>query len=60
MAMRSGRSIDLDILKKKKLARAVDKIKRRYGQYAIASALLLSAKENVPDRIAFGGVSELV
>jgi len=48
-----------DILKKKKLARAVDKIKRRYGQYAIASALLLSAKENVPDRIAFGGVSEL-
>ncbi|MFZ2202653.1 MAG: DNA polymerase IV [Microgenomates group bacterium] len=42
-----------NILKKKKLARAVDKIKRRYGQYVIASALMLPAKDNVPDRIAF-------
>lgn len=48
-----------NILKKKKLVAAVDKIKRRYGQYAIASALMLSAKKNVPDRIAFGGVREL-
>ncbi len=45
-----------NVLKKKKLAQAVDKIKRRYGQYAIASALTLPAKENVPDRIAFGGI----
>ena len=49
-----------NILKKKKLTHAIDKIKRRYGQYAITPALMLSAKENVPDRIAFGGVSELV
>ncbi|MEK7524896.1 MAG: hypothetical protein AAB548_00815 [Patescibacteria group bacterium] len=48
-----------NILKKKKLTHAVDKIKRRYGQYAIAPALMLSAKENVPDRIAFGGIREL-
>lgn len=49
-----------NILKKKKLVTAVDKIKRRYGQYAIASALMLPAKDNIPDRIAFGGVRELV
>ena len=49
-----------NILKKKKLTRAVDRIKRRYGQYTIASAMMLPAKENIPDRIAFGGVSELV
>lgn len=49
-----------NVLKKKKLTRAVDKIKRLYGQYILASALMLPAKENVPDRIAFGGVSELV
>lgn len=48
-----------NILKKKKLGHAVDKIKRRYGQYAIASALTLPAKDNIPDRIAFGGVREL-
>ena len=49
-----------NILKKRKLSHAIDKIKRRYGQYAITPALMLSARKNVPDRIAFGGVSELV
>ncbi len=48
-----------NVLSKKRLMKAVDKMKRRYGQYIIAPALMLPAKENVPDRIAFGAIREL-
>ncbi len=48
-----------DIEKKKELSRAVDEVNDRWGEYVITPARMISARENVPDRIAFGGVKEL-
>lgn len=48
-----------NVLKKKKLVWAIDKLNERYGDYVITPALMLGTRESVPDRISFGGVAEL-
>ena len=49
-----------DIGKKERLNEAVDKINSRWGDFVINPAKILQAKEYIQDRIAFGGVKELV
>lgn len=49
-----------DVLKKKKLVNAIDKINERWGDFVITPALMLGTSSAVPDRISFGGVRELV
>ncbi len=49
-----------DCLKKEKLFEAIDKINNRWGSFVLKPARMLFLKNNeVPDRIAFGGVKEL-
>ena len=48
-----------DIEKKESAVKAVDEINERWGEYVVTSARMLSAKDYVPDRIAFGNVKEL-
>jgi DNA polymerase-4 len=43
-----------------RLAAAVDEINARYGRHTVAPAAMLSARENVPDRISFGSVADLL
>lgn len=56
-------TLQLDIfhetIKKKSLTQAIDKINERWGEYVLTPARMLGTQENVPDRIAFGGVKEL-
>lgn len=49
-----------DIDKKKRLVEALDNINGRWGDFVITPARLLTAKGYVHDRIAFGGIKELV
>lgn len=49
-----------DINRKKRLVEALDDINSRWGDFVITPAKLLTAKEYVHDRIAFGGVKELL
>lgn len=39
--------------------KAVDDLNNRFGSYTVTPARVLEAKQNVPDRIAFGNVKEL-
>jgi DNA polymerase-4 len=48
-----------NIQRKKNLVNALDNITEKWGDFVITPALMLNAKEYVPDRIAFGGVKEL-
>lgn len=48
-----------DIEKKEKLVDSIDKINERWGEFVITPGRLLPAKDDVPDRIAFGNVKEL-
>lgn len=48
-----------NILKKRRLFKAVDRMKKRYGDYCLTPALMLGTADKVPDRISFGGVAEL-
>lgn len=48
-----------DIEKRESLVSSIDKINNRWGDYVVTPARMIWAKENVPDRIAFGGVKEL-
>ncbi len=48
-----------DVLKKGKLIRAMDKINDRFGDFVITPALMLGTKDNVPDRISFGGLDKI-
>jgi regulator of RNase E activity RraB len=48
-----------DLEKKENLVEAVDKINERWGKYVITPARMLGTQDNVPDRIAFGGIKEL-
>jgi DNA polymerase-4 len=41
------------------LTAACDQVNTRYGTYTITPARVLPAKQNIPDRIAFGNVKEL-
>ena len=48
-----------DLVKKEKLVAAVDKINERWGNFVLTPALMMDTGENVPDRVAFGGIKEL-
>lgn len=48
-----------DVVKKEKLVNAVDKVNRRWGNFAVAPARMMATENVVLDRIAFGGVKEL-
>ncbi len=45
--------------RKRMLARAVDNINDRYGEYVLTPALMMGMDELIIDRVAFGGVKEL-
>ena len=49
-----------DLNRKKRLIEALDDINERWGDFVITPGRILSAKEYVHDRIAFGGVKELI
>ncbi len=53
------RALFTDIDRDLSLSSACDAVNTRYGLYTITSARMLNAKENIPDRIAFGNVKEL-
>lgn len=61
LVKRQENQLDLfaDMLKKRRLVAAVDKVNRRWGDFVITPARMLIASQFVPDRIAFGGVKEL-
>jgi DNA polymerase-4 len=48
-----------DVIKKENLVKAIDRVNEYWGDFVIAPARMINAKEAVPDRIAFGGVKEL-
>lgn len=48
-----------DVEKKENLVKSIDKANDRWGEFVITPARMLSAKDEVPDRIAFGGIKEL-
>jgi DNA polymerase IV len=48
-----------DVLKKKKLAMAIDQINERWGEYVITPALMMGLSEKIIDRIAFGSVDDV-
>ena len=48
-----------DTLRKEKLAKAVDRINERWGNFVITPARMAYTKDVVHDRISFGGVKEL-
>jgi DNA polymerase-4 len=45
--------------KKARLAKAVDAINVRFGDYTITPARMIGTEGNIPDRISFGGIKEL-
>jgi DNA polymerase-4 len=49
-----------NLIKQDNLVKAMDKINQTYGQFVITPAMMLSAKNLVPDRISFGGISEAI
>jgi hypothetical protein len=48
-----------DVIKKENLVKAIDRVNEYWGDFVIAPARMINAKEAIPDRIAFGGVKEL-
>ncbi|PIP52963.1 hypothetical protein COX08_03625 [Candidatus Beckwithbacteria bacterium CG23_combo_of_CG06-09_8_20_14_all_34_8] len=50
---------ELDQIRQRKLARAVDKINDYYGEYVVTPALMMGMHDLIIDRVAFGGVREL-
>lgn len=48
-----------DVEKGLALSTACDGVNKRFGTYTITAARVLPAKQNIPDRIAFGNVKEL-
>lgn len=61
--LRSFNFLQLEIFenveKKMKISSAIDKTNERWGDFVVTPARMLGTKDNVPDRIAFGGVKEL-
>jgi DNA polymerase-4 len=57
----SSSQLDLftDIEKKEQLVNSIDQINDQWGDFVIAPVRVFFAKQNVQDRIAFGGVREL-
>lgn len=56
-------SLQLDLfqnlIRQTNLVEAMDKINQTYGRFVITPAMMLPAKNLVPDRISFGGVKEI-
>jgi DNA polymerase IV len=56
-------TLQLDLFGHKKrqetISQALDSINERWGQYVMTPARMLGTGDNVPDRIAFGGMKEL-
>jgi DNA polymerase-4 len=48
-----------DVAKKENIVKAVDRLNERWGNFVVTPARMISTKEVVMDRIAFGGVKEL-
>lgn len=48
-----------DVLRKERLAKAVDRINERWGNFVLTPARMVGTETLAPDRIAFGGVKEL-
>lgn len=48
-----------DVGKKERLATAIDDLNKKWGDYTVSPAQLLSAGNNVKDRISFGGIKDL-
>jgi hypothetical protein len=53
------RALFFDVDRAVSRTEACDHVNNRYGPYTISSARMLAARQNVPDRIAFGNVKEL-
>lgn len=51
---------ETDIVKKRKVSKALDFLNDRYGEYTVIPALMFDRQKEVIDRIAFGGVKDLV
>lgn len=49
-----------DLTKQSRLVSSLDDVNDRWGDFSITPARMLPAYEKVPDRISFGGVSELL
>lgn len=49
-----------DVIRKENLVKAVDAVNTRWGEFTLASGRMLGTDNFVKDRIAFGGVAELV
>jgi len=50
---------DTDHQKRRNVAKAVDEMNDRYGEYVITPALMMGLEQEIIDRISFGGVKEL-
>ena len=48
-----------DVVKKERLVKAIDEVNEYWGDLIVAPARMINAKNDVHDRIAFGGVKEL-
>lgn len=48
-----------DVVKKDRMARAMDFVNTRYGEYVVTPARMADTGRYIPDRIAFGNVKEL-
>ena len=50
---------DTELMKKREVSKAMDKINDKYGEYLITPALMMGLDRQIIDRIAFGSVREL-
>jgi len=48
-----------NVIEKENLVGSLDRINSRWGSFVITPARMVLAKNNVPERIAFGGIGEL-
>lgn len=45
--------------RQERLSRALDNVNQRWGNFVMTPARMLGTNQNVPDRIAFGGIKEI-
>jgi DNA polymerase-4 len=48
-----------DLTKKTHLTQALDKINEKWGDFVITPAMMIDARDKIPDRVAFGNIKEL-
>jgi hypothetical protein len=61
MTLSPARSEQLDMFASRShaVAKAMDKINDKYGEFVITPALMMGMDDTIIDRISFGGVKEL-